>query len=147
MSNNVNNNTANATNNKDTTDVNSRCPVSMEDFDLLKVLGTGAYGKVFLARKRNGADKGQLFAMKVLKKATIGKEIRSGLTSLFVYVFTLPCSPKAENHRAHQDGAPSFVDDSPVAISGHDALCIPDSLQTASSPRFVKIYNPFVNMD
>ena len=43
----------------------------MEDFDLLKVLGTGAYGKVFLARKRTGADAGQLFAMKVLKKATI----------------------------------------------------------------------------
>ena len=43
----------------------------MEDFDLLKVLGTGAYGKVFLARKKTGVDKGQLFAMKVLKKATI----------------------------------------------------------------------------
>ena len=43
----------------------------MKDFDLLKVLGTGAYGKVFLARKRTGADAGNLFAMKVLKKATI----------------------------------------------------------------------------
>ena len=30
-----------------------------------------AYGKVFLARKRHGADAGQLYAMKVLKKATI----------------------------------------------------------------------------
>ena len=30
-----------------------------------------AYGKVFLARKRRGADCGQLYAMKVLKKATI----------------------------------------------------------------------------
>ena len=30
-----------------------------------------AYGKVFLARKRSGADRGQLYAMKVLKKATI----------------------------------------------------------------------------
>ena len=43
----------------------------MRDFDLLKVLGTGAYGKVFLARKRTGVDAGSLFAMKVLKKATI----------------------------------------------------------------------------
>ena len=43
----------------------------MKDFDLLKVLGTGAYGKVFLARKRTGVDAGSLFAMKVLKKATI----------------------------------------------------------------------------
>ena len=47
------------------------CQVSMDDFDLLKVLGTGAYGKVFLARKKTGANSGQLFAMKVLKKATI----------------------------------------------------------------------------
>ena len=30
-----------------------------------------AYGKVFLARKRTGVDAGTLFAMKVLKKATI----------------------------------------------------------------------------
>ena len=30
-----------------------------------------AYGKVFLARKRCGADRGHLYAMKVLKKATI----------------------------------------------------------------------------
>jgi serine/threonine protein kinase len=49
----------------------SPCQVSMEDFDLLKVLGTGAYGKVFLARKKTGANAGQLFAMKVLKKQTI----------------------------------------------------------------------------
>eukprot|EP00095_Tigriopus_kingsejongensis_P004202 maker-scaffold208_size258758-snap-gene-1.27 protein:Tk04202 transcript:maker-scaffold208_size258758-snap-gene-1.27-mRNA-1 annotation:"ribosomal protein s6 kinase alpha-" len=43
----------------------------MKDFELLKVLGTGAYGKVFLTRKRNGTDAGRLYAMKVLKKATI----------------------------------------------------------------------------
>ena len=34
-------------------------------------LSFAAYGKVFLARKRSGADCGQLYAMKVLKKATI----------------------------------------------------------------------------
>ncbi|KAJ8678907.1 hypothetical protein QAD02_014694 [Eretmocerus hayati] len=45
--------------------------VDMTHFDLLKVLGTGAYGKVFLVRKRLGADAGRLYAMKVLKKATI----------------------------------------------------------------------------
>lgn len=45
--------------------------VDMSHFDLLKVLGTGAYGKVFLVRKRGGADDGRLYAMKVLKKATI----------------------------------------------------------------------------
>ncbi|XP_049819509.1 ribosomal protein S6 kinase alpha-5 isoform X2 [Aethina tumida] len=45
--------------------------VDMSHFDLLKVLGTGAYGKVFLVRKRGGRDNGRLYAMKVLKKATI----------------------------------------------------------------------------
>merc|ERR1719369_1999018 len=33
--------------------------VGMKDFDLLKVLGTGAYGKVFLVRKIRGPDRGQ----------------------------------------------------------------------------------------
>ncbi|KAL3284972.1 hypothetical protein HHI36_019101 [Cryptolaemus montrouzieri] len=45
--------------------------VDMSHFEILKVLGTGAYGKVFLVRKRGGADNGRLYAMKVLKKATI----------------------------------------------------------------------------
>ncbi|XP_014053347.1 ribosomal protein S6 kinase alpha-5 isoform X3 [Salmo salar] len=45
--------------------------VGIENFELLKVLGTGAYGKVFLVRKVSGHNAGQLYAMKVLKKATI----------------------------------------------------------------------------
>lgn len=40
-------------------------------FELLKVLGQGSYGKVFLVRKIKGPDAGQLYAMKVLKKATL----------------------------------------------------------------------------
>ncbi|XP_054553945.1 ribosomal protein S6 kinase alpha-2 isoform X1 [Talpa occidentalis] len=40
-------------------------------FELLKVLGQGSYGKVFLVRKAQGSDAGQLYAMKVLKKATL----------------------------------------------------------------------------
>ncbi|XP_070273456.1 ribosomal protein S6 kinase alpha-2 isoform X1 [Myotis yumanensis] len=40
-------------------------------FELLKVLGQGSYGKVFLVRKAVGPDAGQLYAMKVLKKATL----------------------------------------------------------------------------
>ncbi|XP_042336294.1 ribosomal protein S6 kinase alpha-2 isoform X2 [Sceloporus undulatus] len=40
-------------------------------FELLKVLGQGSYGKVFLVRKIKGSDSGQLYAMKVLKKATL----------------------------------------------------------------------------
>lgn len=42
-----------------------------EDFCLLKVLGKGGYGKVFQVKKVTGQDSGMIFAMKVLKKATI----------------------------------------------------------------------------
>lgn len=40
-------------------------------FELLKVLGQGSFGKVFLVRKMVGPDAEQLYAMKVLKKATL----------------------------------------------------------------------------
>jgi p90 ribosomal S6 kinase len=40
-------------------------------FDLLKVLGQGSFGKVFLVRKTEGRDSNKLFAMKVLRKATL----------------------------------------------------------------------------
>ncbi|XP_054934644.1 ribosomal protein S6 kinase alpha-4 isoform X2 [Physeter macrocephalus] len=45
--------------------------VGVENFQLLKVLGTGAYGKVFLVRKAGGHDAGKLYAMKVLRKAAL----------------------------------------------------------------------------
>uniref|UniRef100_A0A6I8P4P0 Ribosomal protein S6 kinase n=1 Tax=Ornithorhynchus anatinus TaxID=9258 RepID=A0A6I8P4P0_ORNAN len=40
-------------------------------FELLKVLGQGSFGKVFLVRKVTQPDSGHLYAMKVLKKATL----------------------------------------------------------------------------
>uniref|UniRef100_A0A8C0Q674 Ribosomal protein S6 kinase n=3 Tax=Canis lupus TaxID=9612 RepID=A0A8C0Q674_CANLF len=40
-------------------------------FELLKVLGQGSFGKVFLVRKITRPDSGHLYAMKVLKKATL----------------------------------------------------------------------------
>eukprot|EP00033_Pygsuia_biforma_P002838 GCRY01003132.1.p1 GENE.GCRY01003132.1~~GCRY01003132.1.p1 ORF type:complete len:466 (-),score=125.37 GCRY01003132.1:6-1403(-) len=42
--------------------------ISMSDFDLLKVLGKGSYGKVMQVRKR---DTGRIYAMKVMKKQAI----------------------------------------------------------------------------
>lgn len=40
-------------------------------FELLKVLGQGSFGKVFMVRKIVGHDIGHIYAMKVLKKATL----------------------------------------------------------------------------
>jgi len=42
--------------------------VTLEDFDLLKVLGKGGFGKVMLVRKKNSTD---IYAMKVLKKEAV----------------------------------------------------------------------------
>jgi hypothetical protein len=42
--------------------------VSLEDFDLLKVLGKGGFGKVMLVRKKGTTD---VYAMKVLKKEAV----------------------------------------------------------------------------
>ena len=39
--------------------------ICLDDFELLKVLGKGAFGKVFLAQKR---DSKKMYAIKVLKK-------------------------------------------------------------------------------
>uniref|UniRef100_A0A3Q3ANU3 Ribosomal protein S6 kinase n=1 Tax=Kryptolebias marmoratus TaxID=37003 RepID=A0A3Q3ANU3_KRYMA len=51
--------------------------VGITNFELLKVLGTGAYGKVFLVRKVSGHDAENLYAMKVLKKATIVQKAKT----------------------------------------------------------------------
>ena len=39
-----------------------------EDFRILKVIGRGSFGKVFLVEKK---ETGEIFAMKVLKKENI----------------------------------------------------------------------------
>eukprot|EP00616_Rhizochromulina_sp_CCMP1243_P000571 CAMPEP_0118962490 /NCGR_PEP_ID=MMETSP1173-20130426/811_1 /TAXON_ID=1034831 /ORGANISM="Rhizochromulina marina cf, Strain CCMP1243" /LENGTH=529 /DNA_ID=CAMNT_0006910763 /DNA_START=57 /DNA_END=1646 /DNA_ORIENTATION=+ len=48
--------------------------VQVTDFDLLKVVGKGAFGKVFLVKKRDGADSEALYAMKVLDKTVIAQK-------------------------------------------------------------------------
>eukprot|EP00475_Leptophrys_vorax_P046271 TRINITY_DN987_c0_g1_i6.p1 TRINITY_DN987_c0_g1~~TRINITY_DN987_c0_g1_i6.p1 ORF type:complete len:567 (-),score=206.64 TRINITY_DN987_c0_g1_i6:140-1810(-) len=44
--------------------------VTLQDFDLLKILGRGAFGKVVQIRKK---DTGEIYAMKILKKAMVYK--------------------------------------------------------------------------
>lgn len=45
--------------------------IGPDSFDLLRVIGQGGYGKVFQVKKKAGPDKNKIYAMKVLKKATI----------------------------------------------------------------------------
>lgn len=40
--------------------------ISTEDFKIMKVIGRGTFGKVFMVKKK---DTGVIYAMKVLKKA------------------------------------------------------------------------------
>lgn len=61
-------------NESDVNPVGSR--VGQPDFQLLKVLGRGGYGKVFQVKKTNGLDQDKLYAMKVLKKATIARNAK-----------------------------------------------------------------------
>ncbi len=42
--------------------------VCKDDFQMLSVIGKGAYGKVLLVKKK---DSGQLYALKVLKKSEL----------------------------------------------------------------------------
>jgi len=44
---------------------------SINDFKILKVLGKGAYGKVYQVRKINGPGSGQIYAMKAMNKSRI----------------------------------------------------------------------------
>lgn len=48
-------------------------PISKEDFTLLKVIGKGSFGKVFLVQKRGGSDDGVTYAMKTLRKEVLLK--------------------------------------------------------------------------
>jgi len=53
--------------------------VTKDDFEMLKLLGYGTYGRVFLARKKNN---GKLYAIKVLDKKNIKKNRQTELTKL-----------------------------------------------------------------
>lgn len=55
--------------------------VNVEDFDLLKVLGKGSFGKVMMVRKK---DTQAIYAMKTLRKAALIKRNQvCGIAFLF----------------------------------------------------------------
>ncbi|XP_037931063.1 chromosomal serine/threonine-protein kinase JIL-1 [Teleopsis dalmanni] len=53
---------------------NEEDKVNLDHFQILRVLGTGAYGQVYLVRKVGGHDDRQLYAMKVLRKDTVSQK-------------------------------------------------------------------------
>jgi serum/glucocorticoid-regulated kinase 2 len=48
--------------------IESTAKISTQDFDLVKVIGRGSFGRVFLVRKNRGKDENSIYAMKVLRK-------------------------------------------------------------------------------
>ncbi len=48
--------------------INPTIKISTDDFQLIKVIGRGTFGKVFMVRKK---ENNQIYAMKVLKKEQI----------------------------------------------------------------------------
>ncbi|RQM14522.1 hypothetical protein DD237_003140 [Peronospora effusa] len=59
-------------------DKQQRTQVSDKDFELMKVVGQGGFGKVFLCRKVTPPRQGEHYAMKVLKKQQV---VSSGLVN------------------------------------------------------------------
>lgn len=51
----------------------SNRPITVDDFELLRVIGKGSFGKVFMVRKRSGRDMGAVYAMKALRKEVLLK--------------------------------------------------------------------------
>jgi len=66
-----NNETTNIVDLKKETSSNYPSKLTIDDFEVRRVLGTGGFGKVFQVAKVSGAHKGKIFAMKVLRKAVI----------------------------------------------------------------------------
>lgn len=46
--------------------------ISKDDFEFLKVVGRGSFGKVYMAKKKDNQD-GDVFAIKVLDKSVLVK--------------------------------------------------------------------------
>lgn len=51
---------------------NSTNTASLDDYERIKTLGTGSFGRVMLVQKKNGTDANKHFAMKILDKQKVG---------------------------------------------------------------------------
>ena len=67
--------------------------MSIDDFELIKVIGTGSYGKVILSKKK---DTGEVYAIKTLKKRHLIKknQVEHTIAERSILVRFLPISDK-----------------------------------------------------
>lgn len=66
-----------------------QCSTCLEDFDRIKTLGTGSFGRVMLVKH---TDREQYFAMKILDKQKVGGSFIKTLVNIFQQV--LLCAVK-----------------------------------------------------
>jgi len=59
------------TRSESSSDLESEQDIALKDFELMKVVGRGAFGKVMMCKKLTGEDKGRIYAVKVLIKSVI----------------------------------------------------------------------------
>jgi serine/threonine protein kinase len=112
--------------------------VTLEDFDLLKVLGKGGFGKVMLVRKKNTTD---IYAMKVLRKEAvirrnqvqhtktethILKQIRHPFLTRMHYGARPTLARPAGSQRARTRALPSHRSAQPVGRLPSDARSLPE---------------------
>lgn len=97
--------------------------VTIEDFDLLKVLGKGSFGKVMMVRKK---DTKKIYAMKTLRKAALVKrnQVQPNKSFLlFQFSWLLVVDTSHENREEYTaDNKVSFFDKSDICFSGRDTL-------------------------
>ena len=56
---------------------------SLDDYERIKTLGTGSFGRVMLVQRKGGAEQGKYFAMKILDK----QKVRHGFGLVFISLF------------------------------------------------------------
>lgn len=67
--------------------LNPSSKISKDDFKIIKVIGRGTFGKVFMVRKK---DNNNLYAMKVLKKEQIAaKNLRVKTKGTVLHIINL----------------------------------------------------------
>jgi serine/threonine protein kinase len=86
--------------------------VDVSHFDILRFLGNGEFGTVFLVSKKGGTDDGQLYAMKVIEKARIildEKTTQQAITERLVLEAVRQCPFLVTLHYAFQTDSKLYL--------------------------------------